>query len=54
MLPAGRYLFLTAKHNHVPADDEELVRASGKLQLLDCILPKLQAAGAPGRPDPQP
>ena len=44
---AGRYLFLTAKHNHVPADDEELVRASGKLQLLDSILPKLQATGAP-------
>ncbi len=38
------YLFLDPSYQ--PAYPEELIRASGKLQLLDNILPKLQATGA--------
>ncbi len=37
------YLFLDPSY-HAP-DPEELIRASGKLELLDRILPKLQATG---------
>ncbi len=36
------YLFLST---YEPHDPEELIRASGKLELLDRILPKLQATG---------
>ena len=38
------YLFLDPSYQ--PAYPEELIRASGKLELLDNILPKLQATGA--------
>jgi SNF2 family DNA or RNA helicase len=48
------YLFLANHHPpYEPSDPEEIVRASGKLHLLDNILPKLRATGAPinpGRP----
>ena len=37
------YLFL--EDGYHPQDPEELIRASGKLELLDRILPKLQATG---------
>lgn len=37
------YLFLRA--NYIPTDPQELIKASGKLELLDRILPKLQATG---------
>jgi SNF2 family DNA or RNA helicase len=40
------YLFLAGQAPpYEPADREELVRASGKLALLDNILPKLCATG---------
>ncbi|KAK9808778.1 hypothetical protein WJX72_003449 [[Myrmecia] bisecta] len=38
------YLFLQ-DHTFEPQDPEDLVRAAGKLDLLDNILPKLQASG---------
>lgn len=38
------YLFLDPSYQ--PAYPEELIRASGKLQLLDNILPKLHTTGA--------
>lgn len=37
------YLFL--EPSYMPADPLELIKASGKLDLLDRILPKLQATG---------
>lgn len=41
------YLFLAGQQPpYEPADPEELVRASGKLHLMDNILPKLRATGA--------
>ena len=44
---AHPYLFLAHQHPpYQPADPLELVRASGKLHLLDNILPKLRATGA--------
>eukprot|EP00803_Ostreobium_quekettii_P000818 evm.model.scf_544.7 EVM.evm.TU.scf_544.7 scf_544:32803-45870(+) len=38
------YLFLE-HHMYQPNDPEEVIRASGKLELLDRILPKLEATG---------
>lgn len=38
------YLFL--QPSYMPSDPLELIKASGKLDLLDRILPKLQATGA--------
>ena len=37
------YLFL--EPSYAPLDPMELIQASGKLELLDRILPKLQATG---------
>ena len=37
------YLFLDPSYH--PSNSEELIRSSGKLELLDRILPKLQATG---------
>ena len=37
------YLFL--EPSYMPSDPLELIKASGKLDLLDRILPKLQATG---------
>lgn len=37
------YLFLPP--SYIPTDPQELIKASGKLELLDRILPKLQATG---------
>ena len=37
------YLFLPP--SYIPTDPLELIKASGKLDLLDRILPKLQATG---------
>jgi len=43
---AHPYLFLDRlQPPYAPADPAELVRASGKLALLDAALPKLRAAG---------
>ena len=40
------YLFLAGMNPpYVPSDPEEIVRASGKLFILDNILPKLHSAG---------
>ena len=39
------YLFL--EPSYTPLDPLELIKASGKLELLDRILPKLQATGSP-------
>ncbi len=38
------YLFVD-RYDYKPQDDEELCRASGKLELLDRILPKLRETG---------
>ena len=39
------YLFLDPGYH--PTDPQELIRSSGKLELLDRILPMLQATGRP-------
>ena len=37
--------YLFREPSYVPSDPLELIKASGKLELLDRILPKLQATG---------
>ena len=45
------YLFLQQRlAPYEPARPDELVRASGKIEVLDNILPKLKRSGGPAQP----
>lgn len=46
-MPPPSYDLRPAQTHYEPEDPEELVRASGKMALLDNVLPKLRDAGAP-------